>query len=96
MLAALCDLIIIAHPQPGVKCFSSEQQDFLWRHLSDGAAQFLEGSLFDTGDIAARQVHTAGDLVRGSGAAAPRPYRRRMTSRSRGLSEEKSARYIEE
>lgn len=40
-----------------------EQHDFLWRHLSDGAAQLLERSLFDTGDIAARQVHTAGDLV---------------------------------
>ena len=63
MLAALCDFISIAHPQPGVKCFFSEQHDFLWRHLSDGAAQLLERPLFDTGDIAARQVHTAGDLV---------------------------------
>ena len=47
----------------GCQVFFSEQQDFLWRHLTDGAAQLLEGSLFDTGDIAARQVHTAGDLV---------------------------------
>lgn len=56
---------------------TQQQQDFLWRHLADGAAQLLEGSLFDTGDIAARQVHTAGDLVlrqwSGSAETVPQP-----------------------